>query len=602
MQSKTTEVFLEPGEIQVFESVKSAALAFDKCKRTQLDAVMPAHIARRDAQFELGGKLHAVFQDACVEYVNELLRSVLRETGSRGYPKNTISAGFRTWHENLLRELHACVKIDVHGLGYGRLSEPDSPSVQALRHAFTHKVLGKWIPTSIELRFLAEFSSQLQERLGTDNLLWLAESTFRSPNTALLKRDAFVDWLAAPPEDLNALHTICQACENRVKECISALTRLENKITNAGTRVLFPMRDYVMATSVEQKEYLLVSMLCQMVVDITELYKPEATKHKKPYTRGPLSNDPWGSQFIFQILFQAEPYDWRTFADGVTALLEKPRAFNRWNCPSEHKGVKIVLRDFVELVAGPIAFPVERADLLTRLRAPAASREEIISLTSQYLGLVCWKKDLPSRLNNQMTTMLDNWIADLSAWYEGLQVKERRFRLRRADDVEFEKLMSDEAAASAKLSEEMARWKESWIIYQSQSDKEEPTPECDRNEPPETIQLTYVENLGSESWRTHEIKSARNDLATCLDQHLTTQAIETVVPVPSIARAIEHFIFEMTPDQRTLLPMERIAGEPWRKLKRGAQRIYLLEKDGEIFLHLMKRKDWAVAATQEARF
>ena len=48
--------------------------------------------------------------------------------------------------------------------------------------------------------------------------------------------------------------------------------------------------------------------------------------------------------------------------------------------------------------------------------------------------------------------------------------------------------------------------------------------------------------------------------------------------------------------------MERIAGEPKRKLKRGGQRIYVLEKQGEHFIHLLKRKDWAIAATQEARF
>jgi hypothetical protein len=201
-----------------------------------------------------------------------------------------------------------------------------------------------------------------------------------------------------------------------------------------------------------------------------------------------------------------------------------------------------------------------------------------------------------------MDALFFRWVADLSSWFDSIQLKERRYNLRRADEVEFEKLLVEETVAAAKVAEEMARWRESWNTYQSETDKESPAETTATAQQPATIRLTYIENLGSEFWRTDEIQCPRETFATTLDQYLTTKGIETVVPIPSIARALEHYIFEMTPNQRNLLPMERITSKSWRKMKRGGQRIYVLEKQGEVFFHLMKRKDWTIAAIQEARY
>jgi hypothetical protein len=598
MNSTKAEVFLEAAELRVFESVKSAALAFLECKRTRLDAMMPAHLARRDAHWTLAVKVRDNACEACAEYINELIRTALAETCRGGYTPAAAYNYFRTWFITLGKTAQVAMKADRNCLGFGRICWPDNAAANALRQNVLTKVLSHGSETDPDQRFLTEFNGRLRERLGTERLLWLPEAVYWG--FKLVPREEFADWLAEPPEDLQALSDTCLQRESRILESLQAAMRIENKITAAGQRLVLPVCKYVAEQAKELYNDFALALLCQLMKKTTALYKADPASVKS--LDDEICYSASAAQITFQVMFQSAPHDWRAFADGVIALLEKPRAFARWNCAPEHHAVKTLLRSFAELAAGPISFPTERADLLARLREHAVSREEILSLTGQYFGLLCRDQDPTPRLKGQMDTLFKSWSADLGQWFGSIEVKEQRFRLKRADDVEFEKLLAEEVAAAAQVSEEMMRWQTSWNSYQSETDKDDSTTVPAPAAQPETIRVTYVENLGSEAWRTQAIHCSRYDFTKALDQYLTAKDIETVVPVPSIARAIEHFIFELTPEQRTLVPMERIAEEPWRKLKRGGQRIYVLEKNGEVFVHLMKRKDWCIPATQEARF
>ena len=93
----------------------------------------------------------------------------------------------------------------------------------------------------------------------------------------------------------------------------------------------------------------------------------------------------------------------------------------------------------------------------------------------------------------------------------------------------------------------------------------------------------------------------RERLGGDLERFLDEQGIESVVPARSVAEALRHFLYELTPEQRRELPLEKIAGTGWRKMKRGGQRIYVLERDGSVYFHLLKRRDWVHADQLAAR-
>ncbi|MFT3781880.1 MAG: hypothetical protein QM790_07680 [Nibricoccus sp.] len=164
-----------------------------------------------------------------------------------------------------------------------------------------------------------------------------------------------------------------------------------------------------------------------------------------------------------------------------------------------------------------------------------------------------------------------------------------RYRVPSTDDAKFAKLLVQEQAAA----EELARQQSAWTHHRFQSQQTN-APSTTAEETTE-ITLSYVDRI----FRTHVIQRAREVFSIQLDMYLFENGIEPIVPVPSIARAIENYLYEMTAGRRNLVPMERVAGEPWRKLKRGARRIYILEKDGQIFIHFMKRKEWKHAPSRK---
>ena len=595
MHSIKAEVFLEPAQIRIFESVKSSTLAFLECKRRQLDGIMPAHVARREAHWAMVMCHMENLREACVELMNELIRQAIADICKGGYATSKACDHYLAWFIDTMKVTLDCLKTDLKCLGLPSVCTPDAPNVLVLKEAILGKALGKWDPNNPNQWFQAELSRRLLARIGTEKILWLAEATFKGLNRPEVGE--YADWLAAPPEDVEALWSTCESIEKKIIVNAKEALRIDEKVHEAGRRVLLPVLEYITNSSKEQKDSLVLLLLSRLAIKTTSLYKPNQVTPEDA-AKSPIYNSS-DAQLVFQVMFQQEPYDWRTFADAIIALLEKPRAFTRWNCPPEHHSVKTALRGLAELAAGPITYPTERAHLLERMKDAGVDREEIITLVSQYFGLQCTDRDPPSRLREQMDTLFFRWVDNLAGWFDCIQLKDRRYNLRRADDVEFEKLLAEETAVATKVAVEMARWRDSWNSYQAETDNDVREQSATQTV---KIRLPYVENLGAEFWRTDDIGCPRESLAMTLDKFLATKGIETVVPVHSVARAIEHYLFEMNPEQRTNLPMERIAGESWRKMKRGGQRIYVLEKHGDFFIHLMKRKDWTIAATQEARF
>lgn len=599
MRTTPIDLFLAEPDITIFESVKSVTLALFECKRTQVDHAMPLHVARCSAHLARAFDCFEDFRWHCGDLVRELIRSLLVEVRDQGgYQTRFVFHCYQLWYINLGDEMLVCFDRNRDSLGFHAKRFPESADLQSLREVIISNVFERWRKSTGDHRFMIEFGDRLRERLGDDGLLWLPEAflTRMTPVPA----EKFGDWLAAPVVDLEAKRAACCAAEAKVLERIATTKRAERKREQAIARFMAPVNNFMEGTPVVFRSNLLRWMLSRATQLMGEAYRPEWLPFKG--NELPPGYDSLGVEIAIQGLFQKEEHDWWAFADGVLALVLQPRAFTRWNCPPEHKGVKTVLRGFVELVAGPVTLPIERAYLITRLHAPDVTREEVLSLCSQYFGLLCWQKKMPVQLQTQLDPVVAEWTKDLVGWFSRVKINPRKFRLLHREDVEYLQLLKEETAAANAQAEEMARWKESLNRYQCEIDNDDAAADEAVAARVEELRVTYVENLGSEAWRTHAIHGARQDFATNLDLYLTGRDIDTVVPVPSIARAIEHFIYEMEPEQRALVPMERIAGEPWRKLKRGAQRIYVLEKDGEVFVHLMKRKDWAVASMQEARF
>jgi len=592
MNEDTFDLFLDPPKIGLFESVKSATLAFYECKWMQLDPVIPAQLALRDAHKIQTSEFTESYQRACTACITETFRVIIGETCKNGASIEAAYWAYVEWTGQLIRGVLAYRKKENAAFRHAFTKGAKLPDPDADRRVMLEGVLTQPPPKNPVQKFTAEFCRRLRDYLGPDNLLWLYDGLFMF---RIVMQDDFARWLAQPALDLESLEEECHLLREKASDRAIASMRIECKIATALSRVMAPILEHLRRVVRERTPDFLTWMLCRMILRFGARYQPWKVRPEDLTDRP--DYDFWGAQFVFQALFQAEQYDWKTFASGVITIVESPRSFVRWHCAPEHQSIKNVLRGFVEIIAGPVQYPVERAHLLTRMHAPDVDREEIITLTSEYFALLCDTKTPSTRLRNQLDPLVYSWIDDLPAWFSRLKLTKRKFRLRQADDVEFEKLLAEEAA----MAEEMAHWQASWSNYRSEPDDETDT-ELPPIVSPENISITYVENLGSEAWRTHTIQCPRQDFASSLQFYLGDRGIETVVPVSSITRAIEHFLFEMDSEQRTLVPMERIAGEPWRKLKRGAQRIYILKKNGDVFVHLMKRKDWIMAAEQEARF
>lgn len=591
MHEGVIDLFLDRSKIESFKDTIDVVGAFHELKKSRFNSVIESQVALRDVHRRQSSEIGERYYESCRHYLKELFRSCLAELHRGGKPVETIYASHLTWIGHWLATLKT--QLDEKDALRKNSTGTDSkgPGFDNVKKATAEKALTPPSASSPEVQECIDlFCRSMKDHLGTDALHWISEVVVNPPLKSIVK---FGEWLDQPAVELDSLRETCLVFDAKNRERSAAGVRIEYKIYTALNRISEPLVIHFRRIVKERNCDFHNCMLAKMLFRWRAQYFPELV-HPTDVSEPP-DYDYWGTLYILQSFFQTESHHWPVFAQGVVELLERPRTFLRWNCGPEHHTTKRQLRIFVELVAGPIENPIERNDLLARLKSPEVSREEILTLTSEYLAMLCNQKPVPQQLRRELDPIVFGWVDNLPLWMASLRISERKFSLRRADDVEFEKLLAEETAAEAESAQLQATWSN---FHLERTEGMEPT----FIDETEMIAIAYVENLGAESWRTHTIECPRHDFAITFDLHLFDRGVETVVPVSSICRAIEHYLFEMTPEQRNMVPMERIAGEPWRKLKRGGQRIYVLEKDGEVFIHLMKRKDWAVASEQEAKF
>ncbi|MFT3867013.1 MAG: hypothetical protein QM715_00815 [Nibricoccus sp.] len=594
MHEGGSELFLDRNKIDSFRETTRVLSEFYELKKSRFNSVIESQVALRDIHRRQNDEIGTRYYASCKDYLKELFRSCLAELLQAGKPLDALYSSYLTWFGHWINALKAQLEEkygNQHGSDDTNKSRPSSHrlKITAAENALTPPLASAKAPPGAQA-CIDCFCKSVKDHLGTDALHIAGEVMVSTPIKSIGK---FRDWLEQSPVELTPLRETSLVFHAKFIERSAAGSRIEYKIYTAMNRISQPLAPHLKRIIAERDltihNWMLAQMLSRWRADYFPQLVPPETIHSPP------DYDYQSAFSILQSYFQTEPHHWPTFAQGVVELVERPRTFLRWNCGPEHHPIKRQLRNFIELVTGPIANPVERNDLLTRLKSPGATREEILILTSEYLALLSDQKPTPAQIRRELDPIVSGWTDNLPLWLPSLRVAEQKFRLRRADDVELEKLMAEETAAEEEAEQLRATWSN---FHMEHSDGVEPA----FLDETETIAITYVENLGAESWRTHAIRCPRHDFAIAFDLHLFDHDVETVVPVSSIARAIEHYLFEMTTEQQNMVPMERIAGEPWRKLKRGGQRIYILEKNGEIFVHLMKRKDWAFASVQEARY
>jgi hypothetical protein len=297
--------------------------------------------------------------------------------------------------------------------------------------------------------------------------------------------------------------------------------------------------------------------------------------------------------------------------EGLARFVLSPRTLPRWAVAGDSPAGKLkhVLRELSDLALGDVRDTVQFRHLAARVQDRAAPLPERLALFGQFLAFA-FERTQPAdtKLRATVEGLLHAALREAETILAGADCVLCAERLHSPDDVAFDALLAAEAEEARQANDEFQRWMAEALRPENAATAAE-VPEAEGGDdavadlpPEEPVALRYVENLGAEQWRLRDFVSARERLGGDLERFLEEHGIESVVPARSVAEALRHFLFDLTPEQRRELPLEKIAGTGWRKLKRGGQRIYVLERDGSVYFHLLKRRDWVHADQLAARY
>ncbi|HLP02773.1 MAG TPA: hypothetical protein VK163_12170 [Opitutaceae bacterium] len=294
-------------------------------------------------------------------------------------------------------------------------------------------------------------------------------------------------------------------------------------------------------------------------------------------------------------------------SEGIQRFVLSPRTLPRWAVSGDSPAGKLkhVLRELSDLAVGDVRETVQFRHLAARVQSRDASLPERLTLFGQFLAFA-FERTQPAdtKLRATVERLLHAALRDAETILANADCVLCAERLQSPDDVAFNALLAAEAEEARQANDEFQRWMAEALRPENAATAAEvPGAESGVELPPEEpVALRYVENLGAEQWRLRDFASARERLGGDLERFLDEHGIESVVPARSVAEALRHFLYDLTPEQRRELPLEKIAGTGWRKLKRGGQRIYVLERDGSVYFHLLKRRDWVHADQLAARY
>ncbi|MFT3831520.1 MAG: hypothetical protein QM691_17630 [Opitutaceae bacterium] len=297
--------------------------------------------------------------------------------------------------------------------------------------------------------------------------------------------------------------------------------------------------------------------------------------------------------------------------EGLARFVLSPRTLPRWAVPgsSPAGNLKHVLRELSDLAVGDVRETVQFRHLAARVQSRDATLAERLALLGQFLAFA-FERTQPAdtKLRATVERLLHATLRDTEAVLANADCMLCPERLQSPDDVAFDALVAAEAEEARRANDEFQRWIAEALRPENAAAGAGLSGGTDGDDdgadlpPEEPVALRYVENLGAEQWRLRDFVSARERLGGDLERFLDEHGIESVVPARSVAEALRHFLYDLTPEQRRELPLEKIAGTGWRKMKRGGQRLYVLERDGTVYFHLLKRRDWVHADLLAARY
>jgi len=297
--------------------------------------------------------------------------------------------------------------------------------------------------------------------------------------------------------------------------------------------------------------------------------------------------------------------------EGIARFVLSPRTLPRWAVPGDSPAgrLKHVLRELGDLVLGDVRETAQFRHLAARVQNREATLPERLALLGQFLAFSFARtQPADTALRATVERLLHAALCDTETILANSDCVLCPERLQSPEDVAFNALLATEAEEARRANDEFQHWMEEAMRPENAAPSVPVEEGADGDDtgaelpPEEPVALRYVENLGAEQWRLRDFASARERLGGDLERFLGEHGIESVVPARSVAEALRHFLYDLTSEQRRELPLEKIAGTGWRKMKRGGQRIYVLERDGSVYFHLLKRRDWVHADLLEARY
>ena len=306
-------------------------------------------------------------------------------------------------------------------------------------------------------------------------------------------------------------------------------------------------------------------------------------RHTKAYMSSPV---------VWQLFFANFNLHPEQILEGIEEYIERPKRFARWQVSSDALvGFKHQFKGITEVVLGDIRSTVQFKHLLRELEQKALGTWARVYLVAQFMAFAATHhRNNPSLLTRMESAIVDA-LGALPRVLKSAACEISAISLRTPDDEEWQRLVQAEAAAERLAHTELERW----LVEnspQAQVEVEEPAV-VEASDSPIPVGFTYVFKLGAaHESRETAFNSSVNQFPKDLDEFLTTHGIEVIVPVHSVARALHHYFLMSDPERRECTTNEEISSIWWRKLKRGRQRIYIRERDGVFFVHLLKRKNW----------
>lgn len=284
---------------------------------------------------------------------------------------------------------------------------------------------------------------------------------------------------------------------------------------------------------------------------------------------------------------------WSTYADMrwnpagrevLASLIQAPNRFVHYQ-PATPEGcdAKARLRQIRKSFCGSLR-PVERESLLAVLRDNQSTDEDVLMVLWEYLdareggasacpALGALDREFDRMYWASKHSVLRHADLPLSVYcYAG------RAHLRTAVDAEIERLAADEDAVVAEFNRPM--------VFKNPSDPA-------AGQPPRLPVFRFEYVLNPESTMPKVVVAeADEENALSVVSEILQQHADASVPIPSLARAVLHYAFDLTDAQRQLWNKEERGGHTFHKLKRGKSRLYVRRSQETITFHVYARRDW----------